>query len=315
MAVLSVSPETLSEAGRHLRSGGLVGLPTETVYGLAGDATNPSAIAAIFELKSRPADNPLIIHVADLAGAKRIARFDVRAEYLAKRLWPGALTLVLPKSADCPVVSAARAGLDTVAVRVPDHPVALQLIQAAGTPLAAPSANRSGELSPTTAEHVAASFGKRLAMILDGGPCRVGVESTVLDLSGPDAVILRPGGISADTISASIGELIERGAGAVARSPGLRHVHYAPRLPLRLDTDDPHPMEALIAFGREVPEGFGTVINLSPRGDLREAASNLYAALHEIDQGPWRGIAVMPIPNQGIGIAINDRLRRAAARG
>lgn len=315
MPILTPSPATIAEAARHILSGGLVAFPTETVYGLGADATQDKAVAAIYELKSRPSFNPLIAHVAELAIAERYAVFDTRARYIARRLWPGPLTLVLPRRKDAPVSDLVTAGLPSLAIRVPDHPVALQLLYAVGRPVAAPSANRSGKVSPTMAEHVEAEFGNRLAMILDGGPTRVGLESTVLDLTGERAVLLRPGGITRETLEASLGEIdvATPDQPDSPKSPGMLLSHYAPRLPVRLTCDDPQPGEALLAFGPDVPEGFAEVFNLSPTGTLVEAAANLFAALRALDKPEFSGIAVMPIPPQGIGLAILDRLRRAAA--
>jgi L-threonylcarbamoyladenylate synthase len=319
MPILSATAATIAEAARHLRSGGLVAFPTETVYGLGADATQHKAVAAIYELKGRPSFNPLIAHVADLETAERYAVFDHRARYLARRLWPGALTLVLPRNRHAPMSDLVTAGLPTLAIRVPDHPVALQLLQALGRPIAAPSANRSGKVSPTTAEHVDEEFGARLAMILDGGPTRVGLESTVLDLTGERPVLLRPGGVTRETLEASLGEVdvaAESQATSQAKSPkspGMLLSHYAPRLPVRLTCDNPQPGEALLAFGPDVPEGFALVENLSPRGNPVEAAANLFAALRRLDQPELTGIAVMPIPSQGLGLALQDRLRRAAS--
>jgi L-threonylcarbamoyladenylate synthase len=317
MSILTPSPDTLQVAGGHIRAGGLVGFPTETVYGLGGDATSERAVAAIFELKGRPRFNPLIVHVSDLAMAQQFATFDRRARFLAQRQWPGPLTLVLKKRPDCRIAQLATAGLDTVALRVPDHPVALALIAAAQRPLAGPSANRSGSVSPTTAEHVEREFGTRLPMILDGGPCRVGLESTVVDLTRQPAAILRAGGVTAETIAAAIGELADPVPGPDAptapRSPGQLASHYAPRLGLRLDPTEPQPDEALLAFGPNPPEGYAAVINLSEAGDLTEAATRLFAALRELDRPEFSGIAAMTVPERGLGAAINDRLRRAAA--
>jgi L-threonylcarbamoyladenylate synthase len=325
MSILTPSDETLQVAGRNLRAGGLVAFPTETVYGLGGDATAERAVAAIFEVKGRPRFNPLIVHVTGLAMAEKLALFDRRARYLAQRQWPGPLTLVLKRRPDSPIAHLACAGLDTVALRVPDHPVALALIAAAQRPLAGPSANRSGLVSPTTAEHVEREFGRSLAIILDGGPCRVGVESTVLDLTRQPAAILRPGGVTAETIAAAIGELADPVPGPdtpsgtppdappAPRSPGMLASHYAPRLRLRLDPTEAQPGEALLAFGAHALEGFEAVINLSESGDLLEAASRLFGALRELDQSQFSGLAAMTVPERGLGVAINDRLRRAAA--
>jgi len=326
MSILTPSDETLQVAGRNLRAGGLVAFPTETVYGLGGDATAERAVAAIFDVKGRPRFNPLIVHVTGLAMAEKLALFDRRARYLAQRQWPGPLTLVLKRRPDSPIAHLACAGLDTVALRVPDHPVALALIAAAQRPLAGPSANRSGLVSPTTAEHVEREFGRSLAIILDGGPCRVGVESTVLDLTRQPAAILRPGGVTAETIAAAIGELADPVPGPdtpsgtppdappAPRSPGMLASHYAPRLRLRLDPTEAQPGEALLAFGPNVPTGAKETANLSPSGDLKEAAARLFAALRALDRPDFTAIAVMPIPEEGLGIAMNDRLARAAAR-
>jgi L-threonylcarbamoyladenylate synthase len=315
--IYPATPEAIARAAGLIRNGELVAFPTETVYGLGADATNERAVAAVFAAKGRPRFNPLIVHFADASQAEAAARFDARARKLAIRFWPGALTLVLPRASGCPVALLACAGLDTIAVRVPGHPVALALLAAAGRPLAAPSANPSGSVSPTTAAHVAASLGGKVRMILDGGPCRIGVESTVLDLSGSRPVLLRPGGIAAAEIEAEIGP-VARGAEAEAgpaRSPGMMLRHYAPATPLRLHTTGKprQPREALLAFGPSPPAGYVTILNLSPAGDLAEAAANLFAMLRELDAGGFEAIAVMPIPGEGLGEAINDRLARAAA--
>ncbi len=306
--------DAVDEAARVLRGGGLVAFPTETVYGLGADATNGEAVARVFEAKGRPRFNPLIVHLPEAGAAARLTRFDVRAARLAERFWPGPLTLVLPRASDCPVAPLASAGLDTLAVRVPDHPVARRLLRATARPVVAPSANASGQISPTTAAHVARSLGDRVDLILDGGPCRVGVESTVVDLTGQPAVILRPGGLTRAELEAVIGPLGDR-AGPAERpsAPGQLASHYAPRLPLRLNATSVAADEALLAFGPEPLPGAAVVRNLSPTGDLREAAANLFACLHDLDQPGLSAIAVMPVPEDGLGVAINDRLRRAAA--
>lgn len=314
--IFSPSADAIARAAAFIREGRLVGIPTETVYGLAADATNDKAVASVFEAKGRPRFNPLIIHFTGAEAAEAAAVFDDRARNLVRRFWPGPLTLVLPRRADCPVSLLACAGLSTIAVRVPDNKVALEVLAAAGRPIAAPSANASGSVSPTTAAHVAASMGAYVAMILDGGPCRIGVESTVLDLSDAAPCVLRPGGVSADQIEALIGPLGKPPVDAEARprSPGLALRHYAPSIPLRLDaTGKPaRPHEALLAFGPHPPAGYALVKNLSASGDLSEAAANLFAMLRVLDRKDFGGIAVMPIPNVGLGEAINDRLRRAA---
>lgn len=304
-------PALLDQAVRRLAAGGLVAFPTETVYGLGGDATSDGAVAAIFAAKGRPRFNPLIAHVASLAAAAALVEFDARARALAERFWPGPLTLVLPRRPDSPLSLLVSAGLDSVAVRMPDHPVAQALLAAYGKPLAAPSANRSGAVSPTEAAHVAQSLGPDAALILDGGPCRVGVESTVLDLSGPVPLLLRPGGLAVETLEAVLGckpgrpELLP---GTAPRAPGMLASHYAPGLPVRLDAEEARPGEALLGFG----PGPAT-LNLSPAGDTTEAAAHLFAMLRALDRAEFTAIAVRPIPESGLGLAINDRLRRAAA--
>jgi len=315
MAAIAATPEEIERAARALRDGLLVAFPTETVYGLGADATNAEAIARVFAAKGRPASNPLIVHVTDAEAAERVAEMDARARRLAARFWPGPLTLVLRRRAEGRIVAAVSAGLDTIAVRVPSHPLARALLAATDRPVAAPSANPSGRLSPTTAAHVAEALGDRVAQILDAGRCPVGVESTVVDLADPGpARLLRPGGIARDAIEAEIGPLAEATvATGPARSPGLRASHYAPRLPLRLGARRARADEALLAFGEEVPGGAAETLNLSPAGDLAEAAANLYDMLHRLDRPEFAAIAVAPIPEQGLGAAINDRLRRAAA--
>lgn len=313
---MTASPETIAEAGALLRAGKLVALPTETVYGLAGDATDERAVAAIFAAKGRPHFNPLIVHYAEWTDARRDAVFNRMAEALAARFWPGPLSLVLPRAPGCRISLLASAGLDTVAIRVPAHEVARAVIAAAGCPLAAPSANLSGAVSPTAAAHVAESLGGKLALILDGGPCRVGVESTVLDLSGATPTLLRPGGLAREEIERVLGPVAEdAGSDAAPRSPGRLLRHYATHLPLRLGARSVGGDEALLAFGPPLP-GARTTLNLSARGDVVEAAANLFAMLRALDRsGDVRAIAVMAVPDQGLGRAINDRLRRAAERG
>jgi L-threonylcarbamoyladenylate synthase len=313
MQVVPATPDAIARAAELLRRGELVAFPTETVYGLGGDATSDAAVAAIFAAKERPRFNPLIVHVPSLAEAEAIARFDERARAAARRFWPGPLTLVLPRRDDSGVSLLAAAGLDTVAVRSPDHAVAQALLRQVGRPLAAPSANRSGRVSPTEAAHVVAEFGDAIAPILDGGRCAAGLESTVLDLTGATPNLLRPGAATLEALSAALGPITAGGANPDApRSPGQLASHYAPSLPLRLDTTAPRPGEALLAFGPNAPPGFAETLNLSPRGDVTEAAANLFAMLRRLDRADFSGIAVMPIPEAGLGRAINDRLRRAA---
>ncbi|WP_372783797.1 L-threonylcarbamoyladenylate synthase [Phenylobacterium sp.] len=304
-ADIASSPE-LESAAAALKAGGLIILPTETVYGLAADASDARAVAKVYEAKGRPAFNPLIAHVADVAMARRVARFDDRAERLAARFWPGPLTLVLPVADEGAVCDLARAGLDTVAVRAPAHPLAHALLAAFGGPLVAPSANRSGRPSPTTLADAVEETGAAAALALDGGPCRIGLESTVVALLD-EARLLRPGSVTRAEIEAEIGPLSEAEADA-RRSPGRLARHYAPNLPLRLEVTEPRAGEAWLGFGRDGAEPF----NLSREGDLAEAAANLFAYLRAADRSGASGIAVAPIPKTGLGEAINDRLRRAA---
>ena len=286
----------------------MVAFPTETVYGLGADAGNADAVLKIYETKGRPRFNPLIVHCADLAMAETLAGFSPLARELA-RFWPGPLTLVLPKRAGARLSDLATAGLDTVGIRIPDHPLALALIRAAGVPLAGPSANPSGRLSPTTAEQVRRAFGGRVP-VLDGGPCTSGVESTILAVDGDTVTQLRAGALPRGEIEAALGHpVIMAAAGGAIAAPGMLASHYAPSAALRLDAAAPEPGEAYLAFG---PAPAGATANLSPSGDLREAARNLFAMLHELDATATR-IAVAPIPETGLGEAINDRLRRAAA--
>lgn len=311
MSILPANAAAIARGAEVLRGGGLVAFPTETVYGLGGDATQGQAVARIFEAKGRPSFNPLIVHVAEIGWVSGLAEVDARFAKLAEKFWPGPLTFVLKRRADCPASELVSAGLDSIAVRMPDHPVAQELLRVSRRPLAAPSANASGTISPTRAEHVAQSLGENVVLIIDGGACRVGLESTVLDLTGEAAVVLRPGVITAEEISAVIGPL---GTAAenptIYKSPGQLASHYAPGLPLRLNASAAKPGEAYLGFG-PVP---GATLNLSPGGDLREAAANLFAMMRALDEPKrYQGIAMAPIPATGIGIAINDRLARAAA--
>ncbi|WP_371421858.1 L-threonylcarbamoyladenylate synthase [Tardiphaga sp.] len=312
------------EAARCLRAGGLLAFPTETVYGLGADAANPRAVAGIYEAKGRPSFNPLIAHVADLAAARRIARFDARALALAEAFWPGPLTLVLPKAADCPVADLATAGLDTIAIRVPAHPVAHALLQAFGGAVVAPSANISGHVSPTTAAHVLSDLEGRIDMILDGGPVEVGVESTIVGCFD-QPMLLRPGGLPREAIERVLGQPLASPPDELASdtnqplAPGMLASHYAPRTRVRLLAEAVNPGEALLAFGSApLPgmEGAAAILNLSEQGDLEEAATNLFGYLRALDAAAIASgatsIAVMPVPNHGLGEAINDRLRRAA---
>jgi L-threonylcarbamoyladenylate synthase len=321
--VVPATAAAIQRAARLIRDGGLVAFPTETVYGLGADATQGRAVAGIFALKGRPAFNPLIVHVGGIAEADRYGVIDSRAEELATLFWPGPLTLVLRQRARAGIADLVTAGLDTIAIRVPAHPVARALIAAAGVPVAAPSANRSGRISATAAIHVAEEFGHvreefgvGLGMILAGGRTEFGLESTILDLSGERPLVLRPGAVTEADIAGVIGRC-ETATGDPDRpsAPGQLRRHYAPTTPLRLRADAVRPGEALLAFG---PPPLGAsavarVLNLSEAGDLAEAAANLFAMLRMLDSGGHAGIAVMPIPAVGLGIAINDRLARGAA--
>jgi len=308
-------PAARARAAETLRRGGLVAFPTETVYGLGADATDATAVARLFEAKGRPRFNPLIAHAADAAGALALVRTNDRARRLAAAFWPGPLTLVLPRASACPVALLASAGLDSLAVRVPAHPLAQSLLAGVGRPVVAPSANPSGTLSPTRARHVAESLGRRVDLILDGGPCTVGVESTILDLTGPAPAILRPGGVPAETLADLAGPLAspQDTAGSAPKAPGQLTSHYAPGLPVRLNATEVRADEGLLAFGPAPLSGAAATWNLSATGDLREAAANLFAGLRALDRPDLSGIAAMPVPESGLGAAINDRLRRAAA--
>ncbi len=314
MPVVKPSPETIADAERRLRAGELVAFPTETVYGLGADATNGRAVAAIFATKGRPSFNPLIIHVPNISAAERLGAFNATAHTIAAAHWPGPLTLVVPRSPNCPVSELATAGLNSIAIRIPSHPVAHALLAAAARPIAAPSANLSGRISPTTAEHVAADLGRDL-LILDGGAPVVGLESTVVDVTSSDAIILRPGGVTREALEATLGRAIavSTGDAHAPTAPGQLASHYAPRARVRLNATHLEQGEALLAFGDHVPPHSGPTLNLSPTGDLIEAAANLFAFLRILDASGAASIAVMPIPDTGLGLAINDRLRRAAA--
>ncbi len=319
--IVDATEANITRAAELITQGKLVAFPTETVYGLGADATNDRAVANLFAAKDRPTFNPLIVHLAERKDAEALVRFDGLAQTkvaraLAETFWPGALTLVLPRADRSTVSLLVSAGLDSLAVRVPDHAAALALLGRAGRPIAAPSANRAGTVSPTNADHVAISLGERVDMVLDAGPCRIGLESTVIDLTGEQPVLLRPGGIAQEVIEAAIETPLlawTGNDGGSVKSPGLMGRHYAPTVPLRLEAEGAEPGEALLAFGPEAPRR--GALNLSRRGDLEEAAANLFAMVRLLDQSGVRGIAVMPIPERGLGRAINDRLRRAAATG
>ncbi|WP_171235048.1 L-threonylcarbamoyladenylate synthase [Ruegeria sp. HKCCA6837] len=304
---LTANPDGIERAADLLRQGLLVALPTETVYGLGGDARNGQAVASIYEAKGRPSFNPLIAHVASVSAAQRFAQWSDQAEQLAQAFWPGPLTLVLPLREGHGISALVTAGLDTLAVRVPAHPTARALLAAFDGPVAAPSANPSGLISPTTADHVWAGLGGKIAAVLDAGPCGVGLESTIVGLAG-EPTLLRPGGVALEQIEQELGvHLHVHQSGDLLTAPGQLQSHYAPDAPVRLNAASRH--------GEEVLLGFGPVdcdLNLSVNANLTEAAANLFASLHELNKS-GRPIAVSPIPDAGLGAAINDRLRRAAA--
>ena len=317
--LLTADPASIRHAADLLLAGELVGFGTETVYGLGADATNMKAVARVFEAKGRPHFNPLICHYPSAEAAFADVEASETARALAAAFWPGPLTMVLPRRITCKVALLAGAGLDTLAVRVPGNADALALLRATGRPVAAPSANRSGQVSPTSAAHVMAGLAGRIAAVIDSGPCPVGVESTVLDLSGGRPFLLRPGGVTVEALEAVVGA-VQRGisiaqaqASQTLRSPGLMISHYAPELPVRLNATEIAADEGLLAFGPALP-GAGAVFQLSESGDLVEAASRLFDGLRAFDTVPGlAGIAVRPIPDSGLGLAINDRLGRAAA--
>jgi L-threonylcarbamoyladenylate synthase len=310
------SDGTLTSASDHLHAGGLVAFPTETVYGLGADARNDDAVARIFATKDRPSFNPLIVHVADLAAAETLGAFGDTARALAERYWPGPISLVLPRLPDSRLSLLVSAGLDTVALRAPAHPLAQQLLTRFGGPIAAPSANRAGEISPTTAAHVFESLGDAPDLIIDGGKCMVGLESTVIDLCGDRPAILRHGAVTREQLERMLGSVDDASTpepGQAPRSPGQIAKHYAPSLPLRINARDPGPDEAFIAFGEPGGAGAATIRSLSPSGDVIEAAARLFATLRELDRPEFAAIVVAPVPETGMGRAVNDRLRRAAA--
>ena len=309
---VSVAAETISD-------GGLVAFPTETVYGLGADATNDLAVAAIFEAKARPRFNPLIVHIADRTDAAALVMWNTLAEQLATEFWPGPLTLILPRRKNSAVSLLVSAGSEAIALRSPSHPIARSLLHEAQCPIAGPSANPAGRVSPTTADHVLKGLGDRIDLVIDGGSCDVGVESTVVDVTTPTPSLLRPGGLPREAIEAVLGQKLidpstNKNTDEHLRSPGQLSSHYAPKHSVRLEAVDIKPNEALLAFGPQPLEGAAHMLNLSPGSNLREAASHLFAMLHELDELDIDGIAVMPVPFKGLGEAINDRLQRAAVR-
>jgi L-threonylcarbamoyladenylate synthase len=310
--ILPANPRSIAEAASLMRDGKLVAFPTETVYGLGANALDGLAVAAIFATKQRPRFNPLIVHVRDREEAEELVKFNPLATALADAFWPGGLTLALPHREPSPLARLVSAGLSTAAVRWPAHPVARALVEAAGVPLAAPSANRSGRISPTSAADVAEELQGRVELILDGGPCPLGIESTVVGFDGERPLLLRPGAVARSDIEHVLGPLQEPGRGVI-QAPGMMQSHYAPRAKLRLNATAVESGEALLGFGPTIPSGAGAMCNLSESGDLHEAAANLFAMLRALDRSAADRIAVMPIPAHGLGEAINDRLERAAA--
>ncbi len=316
-SIVNADVASIQKAAILLAEGKLVAFPTETVYGLGADATNDRAVAAIYAAKGRPQFNPLIIHVANPEALDGLIEWNETARLLAAQFWPGPLTLVLPRKKSCPVSLLASAGMDTLAVRIPSHPVAKQLLEAVKRPIAAPSANASGKLSPTTPIHVAESLYDKVDLILAGGKSQVGLESTVLNLTSTRPAILRPGGITREQLEKILGpiDIVSVAENTSLMSPGMLASHYAPNLPLRLNAMQAESDEGFLTFGPDIlAKGGAQRLNLSPQGDLSEAAANLFTMLRQLDQSQLRGIAVMPIPNIGLGVAINDRLNRAAVR-
>jgi L-threonylcarbamoyladenylate synthase len=316
MPIVPATPDAIRRAAQALARGEIVAFPTETVYGLGANALDARAVAKVFAAKERPRFNPLIVHVPHVAEAGEYGLVNEVARRLAEAFWPGPLTLVLKRRSTCGIAELVSAGLDSVALRAPAHPLAQALLAKSALPIAAPSANRSGRISPTTAAHVEAELGDRAFMILDGGPSPLGIESTVVSVVGPEPALLRPGAIPSEAVERVLGApLATAKAAERSASPGQQPRHYAPRTPLRLDAATVGPDEVLLAFGGHAPRGGRLTLNLSESGNVEEAAAKLFAALRELDQARASAIAVMPIPSTGLGEAINDRLRRAADRG
>jgi L-threonylcarbamoyladenylate synthase len=314
MPIVAATKESINRAAQALARGEIVAFPTETVYGLGANALDASAIAKVFAAKERPRFNPLIVHVLGLEEAESYAAVNDTARKLIRAFWPGPMSMVLPRKRGSAIADLVSAGLDTIALRAPSHPVARALLEAARLPIAAPSANRSGRISPTTAAHVEAELGLLPAMILDGGPSSLGLESTVLGIDGDDVTLLRLGALPREAIEKVLGrKLASPEPDSHVSSPGQLATHYAPLTPLRLNARSAKRGEALLAFGPQVPDFAGPSLNLSPRGDLIEAAANFFAALRTLDEAGVEAIAVMPIPAHGLGEAINDRLQRASS--
>lgn len=316
MPIVPATYGVIRRAAQALARGEIVAFPTETVYGLGANALDARAVARVFAAKERPRFNPLIVHVPGIAEAEEFALLNETARRLAEAFWPGPLSLVLKRRSTCGIADLVSAGLDTIALRAPAHPVAQTLLTEARLPVAAPSANRSGRVSPTTASHVEAELGDRPAMILDGGPCPLGIESTVVSVAGEAPALLRPGAVPREAVERVLGaSLATATADERGTSPGQLASHYAPGTELRLNATKVSAEEALLAFGPDAPQGARATINLSESGSLEEAAAKLFAALRQLDQSGALAIAVMPIPTTGLGEAINDRLQRAANRG
>jgi L-threonylcarbamoyladenylate synthase len=310
--IVAADSETIARGGKLLRGGRLVAFPTETVYGLGANALDADAVAAIFAAKERPRFNPLIVHVRDREEAGDLVHFNPLAAILAEAFWPGGLTLVLPRREPCPLALLVSGGLSTAAIRAPAHPIARSLVEAAGVPIAAPSANRARRISPTSAADAADELQGRVDLILDGGPCPLGIESTVIGFDGKNPILLRPGAVPREDIENLVGPLLAPRGGAI-QAPGMMASHYAPRAKLRLNAKTVEAGEALLAFGPDPPKGARDGCNLSASGDLHEAAANFFSMLRQLDKSGAKTIAVMPIPDRGLGEAINDRLARAAA--
>ena len=312
--LLIASKANIALAGKAIRNGELVAFPTETVYGLGADATNDLAIKKIYQAKGRPPNNPLIVHLASKSMAEKYGLFDDNAHILADSLWPGPLTIVLPLRQNTRLAPSITTNLPTIALRVPAHSTSLDIIKSAGVPIAAPSANRSGRISPTTASHVLKDLNRKIALIIDSGSCQFGIESTVIMTKNNSISILRPGAISQTEIEDLINVPITSPPKGKLLSPGMLEAHYAPKANLRINAKALASGEALLCFGGNFPKGAAISLNLSTTGDLSEAASNLYAYLRELDTKNIKSIAVSPIPNTGLGVAINDRLKRATTK-
>jgi L-threonylcarbamoyladenylate synthase len=315
MVIRQADLEAITLAAELLKSNEVVAFPTETVYGLGGNALSDDAIAKVYKAKNRPSNNPLIIHVSDLESACKYGDLNEEAITLASYFWPGPLTLVVPRKKDSGISSLVTRDIDSIAIRMPSHIIALEILAKANVPIAAPSANVSGRISPTTAENVCEELGDKINLIIDGGNCSIGIESTVVDMTTPEPIILRPGFVTKEQIENVLGKQssYNQGKEQSLKSPGMLASHYAPSIPVRLNADEVREGEVLLAFGDRLPKGDYISENLSLAADLNEAAKNLYLLLRKLDTSKFKSIAVMPVPYEGIGVAINDRLSRAAA--